>query len=116
VFIEFLANDGTEMDNSLNSTEKAQSYERLLRKVMAMPSAPAVVLVQVRRGKCQPQAASSSQCSLTGIRQDDSVTCKLMCHAAARVILAIGTLPCQELAAVHPTRPVSSSTSCGSEP
>jgi hypothetical protein len=58
VFIEFLANDGTEMDNSINSTEKAQSYERLLRKVLALPSAPAVVLVQVRRCDAQPFCAA----------------------------------------------------------
>jgi len=48
IFVEFLANDGSEMDAKIGSgAEKARSYERLLRKLLRRAGAPAVVLVQM---------------------------------------------------------------------
>jgi hypothetical protein len=47
VFVEFIANDGSEMDVTLSNNEKSRSYERLLRKILKQPKAPAVVLMQV---------------------------------------------------------------------
>lgn len=48
VFLEFVANDGSEMDGSLEDSEKTRSFERLMRQVLGSPSAPAVVMMQVR--------------------------------------------------------------------
>ena len=48
VFVEFIANDGSEMDVSIAANNpKARSFERLLRKVLSGPKAPAVVLMQM---------------------------------------------------------------------
>ena len=48
VFMEFIANDGSEMDVSYTDNQKARFFERFLRKVMRKPSAPAVIMMQVR--------------------------------------------------------------------
>jgi lysophospholipase L1-like esterase len=47
IFVEFLANDGSEMDSKISSAEKARSYERFLRKLLRRSGAPAVVLLQM---------------------------------------------------------------------
>jgi hypothetical protein len=48
VFVEFIANDGSEMDTQLQGPlEKTRSYERFLRKIMRQPSNPAVVMMQM---------------------------------------------------------------------
>jgi hypothetical protein len=47
VFVEFIANDGSEMDVSYTDNQKARFFERFLRKIMKQPSAPAVVMMQV---------------------------------------------------------------------
>jgi hypothetical protein len=48
VFVEFIANDGSEMDLSYTENQKARFFERFLRKILQKPSAPAVVMMQVR--------------------------------------------------------------------
>jgi hypothetical protein len=49
VFVEFIANDGSEMDTSLDGPlDKTRSYERFLRKIQQQPSNPAVVMMQAR--------------------------------------------------------------------
>jgi len=50
VFVEFIANDGSEMDLSYTENQKARFFERFLRKILRKPSAPAVVMMQVRAG------------------------------------------------------------------
>jgi len=48
VFVEFIANDGSEMDTQLQGPlEKSRSYERFLRKIQRQPSNPAVVMMQM---------------------------------------------------------------------
>lgn len=47
VFVEFIANDGSEMDATISSSTKARSFERFLRRIMRKQAAPAVVLMQV---------------------------------------------------------------------
>lgn len=47
VFVEFIANDGSEMDLSYTDNQKARFFERFLRKILSKPSAPAVVMMQV---------------------------------------------------------------------
>jgi UDP-glucose:glycoprotein glucosyltransferase len=47
IFVEFLANDGSEMDGKITQAEKARSYERFLRKLLRRSGAPAVVLLQM---------------------------------------------------------------------
>ena len=48
VFVEFIANDGSEMDTSIaQNNPKARSFERFIRKILAHPKAPAVVLMQM---------------------------------------------------------------------
>jgi lysophospholipase L1-like esterase len=47
IFVEFLANDGSEMDSKITQAEKARSYERFLRKLLRRSGAPAVVLLQM---------------------------------------------------------------------
>jgi hypothetical protein len=48
VFVEFIANDGSEMDTQLaGPLEKTRSFERLLRKIQSQPRAPAVVMMQM---------------------------------------------------------------------
>lgn len=48
VFLEFVANDGSEMDVTLDNTEKTRSFELLMRKVLKQQASPAVVMMQVR--------------------------------------------------------------------
>ena len=49
VFVEFIANDGSEMDTQLlGPQDKTRSYERFLRRIQAQPSNPAVVMMQAR--------------------------------------------------------------------
>ena len=49
VFVEFIANDGSEMDTQLlGPLDKTRSYERFLRRIQAQPSNPAVVMMQAR--------------------------------------------------------------------
>jgi hypothetical protein len=48
VFVEFIANDGSEMDLSYVDNQKARFFERFLRNIMRKPKAPAVVMMQVR--------------------------------------------------------------------
>lgn len=48
VFVEFIANDGSEMDLSYTENQKARFFERFLRKILNKSSAPAVVMMQVR--------------------------------------------------------------------
>jgi hypothetical protein len=48
VFVEFIANDGSEMDVSYVDNQKARFFERFLRNIMKKPRAPAVVMMQVR--------------------------------------------------------------------
>ncbi len=48
VFMEFVANDGSERDTTLLSNDKTRAYERFMRKILSQPKAPAVVQVQVR--------------------------------------------------------------------
>jgi hypothetical protein len=51
VFVEFIANDGSEMDTQLQgSLDKTRSFERFLRKIQAMPHNPALVMMQVGGG------------------------------------------------------------------
>lgn len=47
VFVEFIANDGSEMDLSYTENQKARFFERFLRKILRKASAPAVVMMQV---------------------------------------------------------------------
>jgi len=47
VFMEYIANDGSEMDSSYTNNSKARSYERFMRKVLSRPTAPAVVQVNM---------------------------------------------------------------------
>ncbi|KAI8475679.1 MAG: SGNH hydrolase-type esterase domain-containing protein [Monoraphidium minutum] len=48
VFVEFIANDGSEMDTQMmGPLEKTRSFERFLRKIQAQPSNPAVVMMQM---------------------------------------------------------------------
>jgi hypothetical protein len=47
VFVEFIANDGSEMDLSYTENQKARFFERFLRKILNKSSAPAVVMMQV---------------------------------------------------------------------
>jgi hypothetical protein len=47
VFVEFIANDGSEMDLSYTDNQKARFFERFLRKILAKPNAPAVIMMQV---------------------------------------------------------------------
>jgi hypothetical protein len=48
VFVEFIANDGSEMDTQLRGPlDKTRSFERFLRKIQGQPSAPAVVMMNV---------------------------------------------------------------------
>lgn len=46
VFVEFIANDGSEMDVSYVDNQKARFFERFLRNIMRKPKAPAVVMMQ----------------------------------------------------------------------
>lgn len=46
VFVEFIANDGSEMDVSYTDNQKARFFERFLRNILKKPSAPAVVMMQ----------------------------------------------------------------------
>lgn len=46
VFVEFIANDGSEMDVSYTDNQKARFFERFLRKILRKPNAPAVVMMQ----------------------------------------------------------------------
>lgn len=46
VFVEFIANDGSEMDVNYTDNQKARFFERFLRKILRKPSAPAVVMMQ----------------------------------------------------------------------
>ena len=49
VFVEFIANDGSEMDTQLDGPlDKTRSFERFLRKIQQQPSNPAVVMMQAR--------------------------------------------------------------------
>jgi hypothetical protein len=48
VFVEFIANDGSEMDLSYTDNQKARFFERFLRKIMSKKAAPAVIMMQVR--------------------------------------------------------------------
>lgn len=48
VFVEFIANDGSEMDVSYTDNQKARFFERFLRNILKKPNAPAVVMMQVR--------------------------------------------------------------------
>jgi hypothetical protein len=66
VFVEFIANDGSEMDTQLQGAlDKTRSFERFLRKIQGGPNSPAVVMMQVRarrrlrapgRGPVRPSA------------------------------------------------------------
>lgn len=47
VFMEFVANDGSERDTTLTGNDKTRSYERFMRKILSQPKAPAVVQVQM---------------------------------------------------------------------
>ncbi|GBF91596.1 hypothetical protein Rsub_04336 [Raphidocelis subcapitata] len=48
VFVEFIANDGSEMDTQLQGPlDKTRSFERFLRKIQGQPSAPAVVMMNM---------------------------------------------------------------------
>ena len=48
VFVEFIANDGSEMDTQLRGPlEKTRSFERFLRKIQGQPKAPAVVMMNM---------------------------------------------------------------------
>lgn len=47
VFVEFIANDGSEMDLSYTDNQKARFFERFLRKILGKPNAPAVIMMQV---------------------------------------------------------------------
>ncbi|KAI8469583.1 MAG: SGNH hydrolase-type esterase domain-containing protein [Monoraphidium minutum] len=48
VFVEFIANDGSEMDTQIfGPQEKTRSFERFLRKIQGQPSNPAVVMMQM---------------------------------------------------------------------
>ena len=48
VFVEFIANDGSEMDTQMaGPLEKTRSFERFLRKIQRQPSNPAVVMMQM---------------------------------------------------------------------
>lgn len=48
VFVEFIANDGSEMDSQMmGPLEKTRSFERFLRKIQRQPSNPAVVMMQM---------------------------------------------------------------------
>jgi hypothetical protein len=46
VFVEFIANDGSEMDVSYTDNQKARFFERFLRNILKKSSAPAVVMMQ----------------------------------------------------------------------
>ncbi|KAF6266245.1 SGNH hydrolase-type esterase domain-containing protein [Scenedesmus sp. NREL 46B-D3] len=46
VFVEFIANDGSEMDVSYVENQKARFFERFLRNILRKPTAPAVVMMQ----------------------------------------------------------------------
>eukprot|EP00882_Tetradesmus_deserticola_P001006 GHRQ01001089.1.p1 GENE.GHRQ01001089.1~~GHRQ01001089.1.p1 ORF type:complete len:504 (+),score=200.63 GHRQ01001089.1:225-1736(+) len=46
VFVEFIANDGSEMDLSYTDNQKARFFERFLRNILKKPRAPAVVMMQ----------------------------------------------------------------------
>lgn len=49
VFVEFIANDGSEMDTQLRGPQdKTRSFERFLRKIQSQPESPAVVMMQVQ--------------------------------------------------------------------
>lgn len=65
VFVEFVANDGSEMDKSLTVAPKARAFERLLRQVMRRDKAPAVVMMQVRGGWA-PSRFLSGSCDRPG--------------------------------------------------
>lgn len=45
VFVEYLLNDGFE--DQIKRNEKLMAYEKLVRRIMALPHRPAVVLMQV---------------------------------------------------------------------
>ncbi len=48
VFVEFIANDGSEMDTQLQGPlDKTRSFERFLRKIQGQPNNPAVVMINV---------------------------------------------------------------------
>jgi len=48
VFVEFIANDGSEMDTQLQGPlDKTRSFERFLRKIQNQPNNPAVVMMQM---------------------------------------------------------------------
>lgn len=46
VFVEFIANDGSEMDLSYTDNQKARFFERFLRKILSKKNAPAVIMMQ----------------------------------------------------------------------
>lgn len=52
VFVEFIANDGSEMDLSYTDNQKARFFERFLRKILGKPNAPAVIMMQVGFRRC----------------------------------------------------------------
>jgi hypothetical protein len=54
VFIEYAVNDGHD-DGKWTSSWRGRVYERLIRKLLNRPSKPAVILMQVGRGR--PAAA-----------------------------------------------------------
>ena len=45
VFVEYLLNDGFE--DQIKRNEKLMAFEKLVRRIMALPHRPAVVLMQV---------------------------------------------------------------------
>lgn len=58
VFVEFIANDGSEMDVNYTDNQKARFFERFLRNIMRKPKSPAVVMMQVRQGRAAAAAAA----------------------------------------------------------
>lgn len=64
VFVEFIANDGSEMDLSYTDNQKARFYERFLRNILKKKNAPAVVQVQVRLCCSAMCGVSSRQLSI----------------------------------------------------
>ncbi len=48
VFIEYVLNDG--FDNTILDSRVGKIYERLVRKILAKPNMPAVVMMQVGLG------------------------------------------------------------------
>ncbi len=48
VFVEFVVNDGSPPTAGMCESPTPKVYERLVRKLLRQPSAPAVVLMQVR--------------------------------------------------------------------